>query len=122
MPCEGSKATNFILAIAIKNLVYKIQSWSYNIVKVGDSNMDHGKPSNVNKLYKSFESQLEVLAERLFTTKINDDENILGGVQLMIERIFIKAAMKVANSNVSKAAKLLGMSRNTLIRKLKAPG
>ena len=83
--------------------------------------MDHVKSSNVSKLYRSFESQLEVLAERLFTTKINDDENILGGVQLMIERIFIKAAMKVANSNVSKAAKLLGVSRNTLIRKLKEP-
>ena len=84
--------------------------------------MDHGKGSTVSKLYRSFESQLEVLAERLLTTKINDDENTLGGVQLMIERIFIKAAMRVANSNVSKAAKLLGMSRNTLIRKLKAPG
>lgn len=83
--------------------------------------MDKTKYSNVNRLYKSFESQLEDFAERIITTKITDDENILSGVQLMIERIFIKAAMRAANSNVSKASKLLGMSRNTLIRKLKEP-
>ena len=84
--------------------------------------MDQQKGSNINKLYKSFESQLESLAERLLTTKISDEDNILGEVQAMIERIFIRAAMKLSNSNVSKAAKLLGMSRNTLIRKLKGPG
>lgn len=84
--------------------------------------MDKTKSGNVNRLYKSFESQLEDLAERIITTKITDDESILSSVQLMIERIFIKAAMRAANSNVSKAAKLLGMSRNTLIRKLKETG
>jgi DNA-binding protein Fis len=83
--------------------------------------MEQHKSSNINKLYKSFESQLEVFAERLLTTKVNDDDNVLGEVQSMIERIFIRAAMKLSNSNVSKAAKLLGMSRNTLIRKLKDP-
>ncbi len=84
--------------------------------------MDKIKSSNINRLYKSFESQLEDFAERIITTKITDDESILSSVQLMIERIFIKAAMRAANSNVSKAAKLLGMSRNTLIRKLKETG
>lgn len=83
--------------------------------------MDQQKGSNINKLYKSFESQLEGFAERLLTTKVNEEDNILGDVQAMIERIFIRAAMKLSNSNVSKAAKLLGMSRNTLIRKLKGP-
>jgi DNA-binding protein Fis len=86
------------------------------------STMDQQKGSNINKLYKSFESQLEGFAERLLTTKISEDDNVLGDVQAMIERIFIRAAMKLSNSNVSKAAKLLGMSRNTLIRKLKGPG
>ena len=84
--------------------------------------MDKTKQSNVSRLYKSFESQLEDFAERLLTTKITDDENILSGVQLTIERIFIKAAMRAAKGNVSRAAKLLGMSRNTLIRKLKESG
>ena len=81
--------------------------------------MERHKASNVSKLYKSFESQLEEFAERLLTTKITEDDNIFGGFQLMIERIFIKAAMRATKNNVSKAAKLLGMSRNTLIRKLK---
>jgi DNA-binding protein Fis len=80
------------------------------------------KATNVGRLYKSFESQLEEFAERLLTTKINDDDNVLGGFQVMIERIFVKAAMRACKNNVSKAAKLLGMSRNTLIRKLKETG
>ena len=83
--------------------------------------MDQHKGSNISKLYKSFESQLEGFAEKLLTTKVSDEDNVLGDVQAMIERIFIRAAMKLSNSNVSKAAKLLGMSRNTLIRKLKGP-
>lgn len=83
--------------------------------------MDQHKGSNISKLYKSFESQLEGFAEKLLTTKVSDEDNVLGDVQTMIERIFIRAAMKLSNSNVSKAAKLLGMSRNTLIRKLKGP-
>ncbi len=83
--------------------------------------MDKQKSSNVNRLYKSFESQLEDFAEKLVTTKISDDDNILASVQLTIERIFIKAALRVANNNVSRAAKLLGMSRNTLMRKMKGP-
>jgi DNA-binding protein Fis len=81
--------------------------------------MDQQKGSNINKLYKSFESQLEGFAERLLATKISEEDNVLGDVQAMIERIFIRAAMKLSNNNVSKAAKLLGMSRNTVIRKLK---
>jgi transcriptional regulator of acetoin/glycerol metabolism len=84
--------------------------------------MDKSKGSNINRLYKSFGSQLEDFAERLLTTKINDDDDILPSVQLMIERIFIRAAMRASKNNVSKAAKLLGLSRNTLIRKLKEPG
>ena len=55
----------------------------------------------------------------MLSNKINDDDNVLVGVQVTIERTFITVAMKLANNNVSKAAKLLGMSRNTLIRKLK---
>jgi DNA-binding NtrC family response regulator len=81
--------------------------------------MDKTKGSNISKLYKSFESQLEVIAERLLPTKVSDDDNVLAEVQTLIERVFIRAAMRLTDGNVSKAAKLLGMSRNTLIRKLK---
>ncbi len=83
--------------------------------------MDKAKQSNTSKLYRSFESQLEELAEKLVINKLSDDDNIIAAVQASIEKIFIKTAMRLAKSNVSKAAKLLGMSRNTLIRKLKAP-
>ena len=85
--------------------------------------MDSQKASDLSKLYKTFESRLEPFAEKLLISKVSDDDdNILGGVQSMIERIFIRAAMKLTNNNVSRAAKLLGMSRNTLNRKLKESG
>jgi DNA-binding protein Fis len=83
--------------------------------------MDPQKASDIGKLYKTFESRLEPFAERLLISRVSDDDDILAGVQSMIERIFIRAAMKLSNNNVSRAAKLLGMSRNTLNRKLKEP-
>jgi len=81
--------------------------------------MEQAKSSDINRLYKTFESRLEPFAEKLLISKLSDDDDTLGGVQSMIERIFIRAAMKLSNNNASKAAKLLGMSRNTLNRKLK---
>jgi DNA-binding protein Fis len=81
--------------------------------------VDSQKGSDITKLYKTFESRLEPFAEKLLISNVSDEDNILGGVQSMIERIFIRAAMKLSNNNVSRAAKLLGMSRNTLNRKLK---
>ena len=81
--------------------------------------MEQSKGSDINRLYKTFESRLEPFAEKLLISKVSDDDDTLGGVQSMIERIFIRAAMKLSNNNASKAAKLLGMSRNTLNRKLK---
>ena len=81
--------------------------------------MEQFKCSDINRLYKTFESRFEPFAEKLLISKVSDDDDTLGGVQSMIERIFIRAAMKLSNNNASKAAKLLGMSRNTLNRKLK---
>ncbi len=81
--------------------------------------MDQFKGSDINKLYKTFESRLEAFAEKLLISKVSDDDDILKGVQMMIERIFITAAMRLSHNNASKAAKLLGMGRNTLNRKLK---
>lgn len=81
--------------------------------------MEQHKPSDQEKLVKSFESRFEVFAEKLLISQVSDREGVLLGVQAMIERVFIKSAMKLAKNNVSKAAKLLGMNRNTLNRKLK---
>ena len=73
-------------------------------------------------LFDSFESQPERFAEMVLRAKVNEDEAVLAEVQAVIERVFIQPAMRLAKENVSKAAKLLGMSTNTLIRKLKSPG
>ena len=81
--------------------------------------MDQHKPSDQDKLVKSFEARFEVFAEKLLISQVSDRDSVLLGVQSMIERVFIKSAMKLAKNNVSKAAKLLGMNRNTLNRKLK---
>jgi|MudIll2142460700_1097286.scaffolds.fasta_scaffold12261_4 DNA-binding protein Fis len=81
--------------------------------------MDQHKPSDQDKLVKSFEARFEVFAEKLLISQVSDRDSVLLGVQAMIERVFIKSAMKLAKNNVSKAAKLLGMNRNTLNRKLK---
>jgi len=81
--------------------------------------MDKHKPSDQDKLVKSFEARFEVFAEKLLISQVSDRDSVLLGVQSMIERVFIKSAMKLAKNNVSKAAKLLGMNRNTLNRKLK---
>ncbi len=83
--------------------------------------MNRQKLNEDHHLLDSFESQLEGFAERVLNAKINDDDDVFAEVQAVIERVFIRSAMKLTKENVSKAAKLLGMSRNTLIRKLKGP-
>jgi DNA-binding protein Fis len=86
---------------------------------MGERQMEQQKPSDQDRLVKSFESKLEVLAEKLLVSPVSDRDSVLEGVQGMIERVFIRAALKLAKNNVSKASKLLGMNRNTLNRKLK---
>jgi DNA-binding protein Fis len=75
--------------------------------------------ADINRLYKQVEGKLETIVERLLISKMNDDDNVLQSVQTMMERVFITSAMKIANSNISQAAKLLGINRNTLSKKLK---
>ncbi len=75
--------------------------------------------TDINRLYKQVEGKLEVIVERLLTSKVNERDNILQTMQSMIERIFIASAMKIADNNVSRASRLLGINRNTLSKKLK---
>jgi DNA-binding protein Fis len=75
--------------------------------------------SDINRLYKQVEGKLEVIVERLLTSKVNENDNVLQNMQTMMERIFIASAMKIANNNISQAARLLGINRNTLSKKLK---
>lgn len=81
--------------------------------------------SNDNKslhnkeLYNIFETKIEHIAHSLLLSKVNDKDNILSEVQKLIEKVFIDSSMKISKNNISKAAALLGINRNTLSKKLK---
>lgn len=64
----------------------------------------------------------EVIAETLRKiVKLSDDEqpsNLLHEMLREVERAAIEAALEVANNNKTKAANLLGISRNTLRKKV----
>ncbi|OPY66514.1 MAG: Nitrogen assimilation regulatory protein [Syntrophorhabdaceae bacterium PtaU1.Bin034] len=84
---------------------------------------DHGlSGGEINRLYKQVEGKLETIVEKLLVSKVNDNDNILQSVQLMMEKIFIASAMKIANNNITQASRLLGINRNTLSKKLKELG
>jgi len=74
---------------------------------------------NTRELYNIIEVKIEHIAHNLLLSKIHDNDNILLEVQTLIEKVFIDTAMKISNNNISKAAKLLGINRNTLSKKLK---
>ena len=74
--------------------------------------------SDSKKIYKLVEVKLEHIADNLLCTKSNGD-NVLLDVHHLIEKIFISSAMRLKNNNVTQAAKILGINRNTLSKKLK---
>jgi DNA-binding protein Fis len=85
-----------------------------------ESTKDQGSATtDITKLYKQIEGKLETIADKLLRSKMHDNDNILQNIQFMLERIFIAEAMKIAQSNISQASKLLGINRNTLSKKLK---
>jgi DNA-binding protein Fis len=73
-------------------------------------------------LYNLFEVKMEHIAKNLLLSKVNGKDNVLLEVQTIIEKVFIGSAMKLSNNNISKAAKLLGINRNTLAKKLRNNG
>jgi DNA-binding protein Fis len=80
---------------------------------------DSKTPYNNAELYNIFEVKMEHIAKNLLLSKVNDTDNVLMEVQAIIEKIFIGSAMKLSKNNISKAAKLLGINRNTLSKKVK---
>jgi DNA-binding protein Fis len=80
---------------------------------------DTKTPYNNAELYNIFEVKMEHIAKNLLLSKVNDTDNVLMEVQAIIEKIFIGSAMKLSKNNISKAAKLLGINRNTLAKKLR---
>jgi len=80
--------------------------------------MTEHNDSDSKKIYKLVEVKLEHIADNLLCTKSNGD-NVLLDVHHIIEKIFISSAMRLKNNNVTQAAKILGINRNTLSKKLK---
>jgi len=80
---------------------------------------DSADSKETGKLYQSLEMRLDSIAEKILLSKPNYKENIVLEVQKIIEKIFVNAAMKASKNNVSRAAKLLGINRNTLSKKIK---
>jgi DNA-binding protein Fis len=68
------------------------------------------------------ESKFENVAERLLLSQVDEKDDVLSITQHIIERIFVTTAMNLVNNNITKASKLLGMSRNTLSKKLRESG
>ena len=77
------------------------------------------KGHNSGDIYRLIEAKLEHIVDNLLCAKNNGDDNILLDIHHTIERIFITSAMRLKNNNVTQAAKLLGINRNTLSKKLK---
>lgn len=88
----------------------------------------HSQPLNIqaapiaemNRLFRQMELKLESVVDRLLVSKIGENDNVLASVQGIMERIFVRSAMRMAEGNISRAAKLLGINRNTLSKKLRA--
>lgn len=78
---------------------------------------------NINeKLYSLFDNKLDSIAEKILLSKVNDSDDVLSRISSHIEGSFIQAALKITENNISKAAKLLGINRNTLSKKIKNNG
>jgi DNA-binding protein Fis len=75
--------------------------------------------SNNGTIHRLVEVKLEHIADNLLRSKTGSDDTILLDIHQTIEKVFINSAMRLKNNNVSQAAKLLGINRNTLSKKLK---
>lgn len=78
--------------------------------------------NNNEKLYSIFDTKLDSIAEKILLSKVNDSDDVLSGISKHIEGAFIQAALKITENNISKAARLLGINRNTLSKKIKNNG
>lgn len=77
---------------------------------------------DVSRFYRQMELKLESVVEGILLSKLDERDNILANMQSVMERMFVTSAMRMAQGNISRAARLLGINRNTLSKKLKALG
>ena len=81
--------------------------------------IDHKITNESEDISRLIEVKLEHVVDNLLSAKDNNADNILLDVHQTIEKIFICSAMRLKNNNVTQAAKLLGINRNTLSKKLR---
>lgn len=72
-----------------------------------------------DRLLKQMEFGLESVVEKLLLSPAGDADNLLASMHEIMERLFIRSALRVTEGNISRAAKLLGINRNTLSKKLR---
>ena len=71
------------------------------------------------ELYQLIDLRLESIAEKILLSKVNDSDEVYFKIVSHIEDIFIQAALRITDNNISRAAKLLGINRNTLSKRLR---
>ncbi|MBP7529602.1 MAG: hypothetical protein KA801_16900 [Syntrophorhabdaceae bacterium] len=75
--------------------------------------------NDISDLYSLVDLRLDSIAEKILLSKVNDDDEVYSKILSHVEDIFIQAALKISGNNISKAARLLGINRNTLSKKLR---
>ncbi len=77
------------------------------------------KPSAVKPVFPSFEEAIRSFVVDIFTVEQKEKNNLYDLVIRAAERILISEVLKFCDFNQVKAAKVLGIHRNTLRRKIK---
>lgn len=102
------------------NIAIDSSRYFYSNIRTATKNyIDKFMFNNINNIYTLLELKLDSIAEKILLSKINDNDVILSRVSSHVENVFIQAALKITDNNISKAAKLLGINRNTLSKKIK---
>ncbi len=81
--------------------------------------MESNMNNSIHDLYSILDLRLEVIAEKILLSKLNDTDDVYLKMLSHVENVFIQAALRISDNNISKAAKLLGINRNTLSKKLR---
>ncbi len=74
---------------------------------------------HIKDLYSLLDLRLDSIAEKILLSKVDDGDEVYSKILSHVENVFIQAAMKITDNNISRAARLLDMNRNTLSKKLR---
>lgn len=73
----------------------------------------------IKDLYSLLDLRLELIAEKILLSKVNDSDDVYQTLLAHVEDVFIQAALRISGNNISQAARLLGINRNTLSKRLR---